>query len=86
VVAPLAPPPQAELVLARLMAELLSPLAAAIAMMPGLAARLMAEHVDDGTGRCRLCPLGGQAGHQQWPCRIHSAAAEASRVPPRRQV
>jgi hypothetical protein len=63
-----------------------SPLAAAIALAPGLAGRLMAEHVDDGTGRCRLCPLGDQAGHQQWPCRIYSAAAEAFRSRSRRPI
>jgi hypothetical protein len=56
-----------------------SPLAAAIALTPGLAARLLAEHVDDGTGRCRRCPLGGQAGHQRWPCRIYDAAYQAVR-------
>jgi len=65
------------------MTQGLSPLAAAIALVPGLAARLMTEHVDDGGGRCRLCPLGDQAGHQRWPCRIHGAASEAARAAPR---
>jgi hypothetical protein len=86
VVEPLVPSPQVDDTPARSMTEMMSPLAAAIALAPGLAARLLAEHVDDGTGRCRLCPLGDQAGHQQWPCRIHSAAAEASRARPRRQI
>ena len=27
------------------------------------AARLLIEHVDDGTGRCSVCSQGGQAGH-----------------------
>jgi len=61
-----------------------SSLAAAIALTPGLADRLLVEHVDDGTGRCRLCPLRDQAGHQRWPCRIHDAASEAARAKPRK--
>jgi hypothetical protein len=66
------------------MTESPNPLVAAIALTPGLAARLLAEHVDDRTGRCRLCPLGGQAGYQRWPCRIHGLASEAARSTSRR--
>ena len=29
------------------------------------AARLLTEHVDDGTGRCSVCSQGGQVGHVQ---------------------
>lgn len=83
--APLVAPPRVDRVAARPVTDPVSPLAAVIALVPALADRLMAEHVDDGTGRCRLCPLGDQAGHQLWPCRIHSAAA-ASRSRPRRPI
>jgi hypothetical protein len=61
------------------MTETPSALAAAIALTPGLAMRLIADHFDDGTGRCCLCTVGGQAGYQRWPCRIHDAATEAAR-------
>lgn len=33
-----------------------------IRSQPGLAERLLAEHIDDGTGRCRVCSAGGQTG------------------------
>lgn len=42
--------------------------------------RLLAEHVDDGTGHCRACPIGNQAGYQSWPCRLHYYAALADEV------
>jgi hypothetical protein len=49
-------------------------LAAAIALMPGVAERLLADHIDDGHGRCRRCTLGGQSGHHRWPCRLYDLA------------
>jgi hypothetical protein len=49
-------------------------LAAALASLPGTAERLLADHVDDGRGRCRRCTIGGQAGHHLWPCRLHDLA------------
>jgi hypothetical protein len=50
-------------------------LAAAIALLPRAAERLLADHVDDGRGRCRRCTLGGQSGHHHlWPCRLHDLA------------
>jgi hypothetical protein len=55
-------------------------LALAISAVPGLPARLLAEHVPDADGRCQRCPIGGQAGRQQWPCRIHDYAAAAARL------
>jgi hypothetical protein len=40
--------------------------------------KLLAEHVDDGTGHCRRCPLPGQRGFDSWPCIHHVAAALAA--------
>ena len=54
-----------------------SAIAAAIALTPGLAERLLAEHADDGHGRCGRCLLGAQAGRQRWPCRLHEYATRA---------
>jgi hypothetical protein len=45
-------------------------LAVTFALQPGMAARLLAEHVDDGTGRCRVCTA-GQSARERWPCKIH---------------
>ena len=53
-------------------------IAAQIAAFPGLPERLLAEHVDDGHGRCRRCTVGGQHGHHRWPCRIHAVARRAA--------
>jgi len=47
---------------------------------PGMAERLIAEHADDGRGRCRGCPVGGQRGQHSWPCTIRQAADEAERI------
>jgi hypothetical protein len=46
---------------------------------PGMARRLRAQHVDDGSGRCVLCSAGGQTGHYQHPCALRLAADEAHR-------
>ncbi len=43
----------------------------------GRAERLAPEHVDDGTGRCRSCPAGPQAGRMVWPCNLAILAAAA---------
>jgi hypothetical protein len=51
-----------------------------IAAAPGTADRLLAVHVNDGRGRCRICTIGGQAGHQQWPCWLYTAALEARKL------
>jgi hypothetical protein len=45
---------------------------------PGLPATILGQHRDDGTGHCRLCTDGGQAGRKTWPCRIHDAAHAAT--------
>jgi hypothetical protein len=57
------------------------PLTELIRANPGMAARLLAEHVDDGTGHCRVCSGGGQSGRDVWPCAIHWHAVQASRPP-----
>jgi hypothetical protein len=57
-----------------------SPLIRALAMTfaqnPGMAAWLLAQHIDDGTGRCRVCSV-GPAGRRRWPCKIHWYATQA---------
>jgi hypothetical protein len=55
-----------------------TPLVQMILGQPGMAERLMAEHADDGTGRCRVCPVGGQRGRHSFPCTIRRAAEEAA--------
>jgi hypothetical protein len=45
--------------------------------------KVLAEHVDDGTGHCRRCPLPGQRGFDSWPCIHHIAATLAFERPPR---
>jgi hypothetical protein len=54
-----------------------NPLVQTILGQPGMAERLMAEHADDGSGRCRVCPVGGQRGRHSFPCTIRRAAEEA---------
>lgn len=58
----------------------MNPLVALIVSQPGMAERLLAQHIDDGGGRCRVCTPGGQAARHRWPCSIHGAATEAGRV------
>jgi hypothetical protein len=58
------------------------PLVEVIAAAPGMAARLLAEHSDDGTGHCRVCTAGAQAGRHVWPCPLHGLAELASRLTP----
>jgi hypothetical protein len=41
------------------------------------AARLLAQHIDDGSGRCAICSQGGQVAHVQWPCQLATAARRA---------
>ena len=45
--------------------------------MPDTAVTLVAEHQDDGSGHCRVCRIGGQAGWKVWPCAIFCAAEAA---------
>jgi hypothetical protein len=58
----------------------MNPLVALIVSQPGMGERLLAHHVDDGGGRCRVCTSGAQAARHRWPCSIYGAAAEAERV------
>lgn len=58
---------------------MIEPLIQIIGAFPQLAEKLLTEHADDGTGHCRACPLGAQAGHHRWPCSIHSLATKAVR-------
>ncbi len=54
-----------------------SRLVESIARQRELVDRVLAEHVDDGTGRCMACPRSGRPEWQRWPCRLHSLAALA---------
>ena len=58
----------------------MNPLVALIVSQPGMSSRLLAQHADDGNGRCRVCTQGAQTGHLRWPCTIHVAATQASEV------
>jgi hypothetical protein len=58
----------------------MTPLVQMILNQPGMAERLIAEHTDDGSGRCRGCPVGGQRGLHAWPCTLRLAAEEAQRI------
>jgi hypothetical protein len=53
---------------------------------PTAVRKLLAEHVDDGRGSCRVCAAGGQRGHLPLPCTIYTAAriAQATRPDARR--
>lgn len=46
----------------------------------GLADRLLAVHVDDGSGRCAVCSAGAQAARDVWPCVLASYATRAAQV------
>lgn len=46
----------------------------------GCAERLLAEHVDDGTGHCAVCPAAGQAGRVTWPCSLANYATAAQHL------
>jgi hypothetical protein len=51
--------------------------AAELARQPGVPARLLELHDDDGTGRCRICSSGASTGRHRHPCTIRALAAEA---------
>jgi hypothetical protein len=52
-------------------------LAAFLLAQPTALANLLAQHVDDGSGACRTCTVGGQHGHLPWPCSLRIAADRA---------
>jgi hypothetical protein len=54
------------------------PIVELIAGEPGMAARMLAEHTDDGSGHCRVC--GPQAARQVWPCPLLGLATRASEL------
>jgi hypothetical protein len=58
----------------------LDALVAFLVDQPTAIGRLLADHVDDGRGRCRTCTAGGQHGFLAWPCTIYTAASKAARV------
>jgi len=58
------------------------PIVVFIASRPEVLRRLLAEHVDDGTGHCRVCAIGNQAGYLRFPCNIAGYVTRASRVSP----
>jgi hypothetical protein len=55
-----------------------NPLVVLIRSQPGMADRLLAEHADDGSGRCRVCSSGALTGRYRWPCAIQRAATDAN--------
>ncbi len=55
-------------------------LAAEVARLPGAAERLLAVHIEDGSGRCRVCSSGTQAGRYVWPCQLHVLATRAVEI------
>ena len=57
-----------------------APIVEFIARQPGLAERLLAEHIDDGAGRCRGCTGGGRGARPRWPCPLHGLALRASQL------
>jgi hypothetical protein len=52
-----------------------------LTLRPAATKTLLAQHVDDGRGRCMVCSVGAQQGHHLWPCTIYAAAVRASRLP-----
>src|SRR5688500_3078460 len=62
-------------------------LAAQLAQMPELASRLIAEHRDDGRGRCIRCTLPGRGTPgERWPCGPAALAMAAQEVAARSRV
>jgi hypothetical protein len=52
-----------------------------LAVMPRLVERLIAEHRDDGRGRCIRCTVGGRGTPgARWPCGLAVLAVEADRL------
>lgn len=47
----------------------------ALAIMPGVAAKLRAEHAADDRGHCRTCTP-----RTSWPCRSAALAADAEKI------
>jgi hypothetical protein len=58
------------------------PLVALIAANPGMAARLLAQHTNDGTDHCTSCVQLATGARQIWPCPSHGLAAAALTLRP----
>jgi hypothetical protein len=52
----------------------IDPLVEFILCHAGMAEVLLDQHRDDGSGHCRVCTTGGQAGRPVWPCTTFAAA------------
>jgi len=61
-------------------AALLAELVRFLRHQPTAVQRLVAAHVDDGAGRCAICPVSGQGGRMPWPCVLAVAAGAAQPV------
>lgn len=61
-----------------------SALAAALAGQPAAVMRLLAEHVDDGHGRCAVCCRAALGARPVWPCALATAAGDAHHLLRRR--
>jgi hypothetical protein len=58
-----------------------SPIAAQLALMPAVVARLLAEHVPDSRGRCQGCGMPGTGSpYLAWPCALWLVADAARRL------
>jgi hypothetical protein len=61
--------------------SVLAELTVFLLLRPAATEKLLAQHVDDGRGRCKACSVGAQQDHHLWPCTIYAAAVRASRHP-----
>jgi hypothetical protein len=57
-----------------------------LARCGGLPERLLAVHVDDGSGRCTECSGGGQSARYRFPCSLQILATEALVIRGRTQL
>jgi hypothetical protein len=60
-------------------AALLAELVRFLDHQPTAVGRLVAAHVDDGSGRCATCVVSGRGGRLRWPCLISLAVQLAER-------
>lgn len=63
--------------------EHITALVVLIAGQPGMARRMLAEHVDDGTGHCRVCRWHARPA-ADFPCVLRTHAEAADRLGARR--
>lgn len=60
-------------------------LAEVLAAMPDTYRRILAEHADDGHGKCAACTEGGTGRHTTaWPCAVRKLAVLARDIAGRR--